>query len=124
LGEIGTILLYLSLLRHSALLSTTVGLPPRLIKSLDQTLSVNISTLPMALPHSARKYDLVVFGASGYTGKLTAEEVPVRTPSNLKWAIAGRSSHKLELIASDLNRRFPDRVPVGTWWRLPSTKAP
>lgn len=91
------------------------------IPYLSPSLSVNASTLPMALPHVARKYDLVVFGATGYTGKLAAEEVPLRTPSNLKWAIAGRSPHKLELLASDLNRRFPDRAPVGTWWFPPST---
>jgi len=68
----------------------------------------------MALPHALRKYDLIVFGASGYTGKLTAEQALQHTPSSLKWAIAGRSSHKLELLATDFNRRFPDRVPVGT----------
>ncbi|PWW79541.1 hypothetical protein C7212DRAFT_310474 [Tuber magnatum] len=67
----------------------------------------------MALPHSQRKYDLILFGAAGYTGKLTAEQVLQHTPSSLRWAIAGRSPHKLELLAADLDRRFPDRVPVG-----------
>jgi short subunit dehydrogenase-like uncharacterized protein len=60
-----------------------------------------------------RKYDLVVFGATGYTGKLTSEQVLQGTPSTLKWAIAGRSPQKLELLASEYNRLYPDRVPVG-----------
>lgn len=59
-----------------------------------------------------RKFDLVVFGATGYTGKLTSEQVLQGTPSTLKWAIAGRSPQKLELLAQDYNRRFPDRTPV------------
>ncbi|CCX05117.1 hypothetical protein FPQ18DRAFT_263131 [Pyronema domesticum] len=62
-----------------------------------------------------RKFDLVVFGATGYTGKLTSEQVLQGTPSTLKWAIAGRSPQKLELLAQDYNRRFPDRTPVQTF---------
>jgi len=62
-----------------------------------------------------RKYDLVVFGATGYTGKLTSEQVLLGTPSTLKWAIAGRSPLKLELLAHEYNRLYPDRVPVGAF---------
>lgn len=67
----------------------------------------------MAQAPTERKYDLVVFGASGYTGRLTCEQVLTNTPSSLKWAIAGRSPNKLELLAVEYNRRFPDRVPPG-----------
>ncbi|KAA8908864.1 Saccharopine dehydrogenase-domain-containing protein [Sphaerosporella brunnea] len=59
-----------------------------------------------------RKYDLVVFGATGYTGKITSEQVLQGTPSTLRWAIAGRSPQKLELLAYEYNRLYPDRVPV------------
>jgi short subunit dehydrogenase-like uncharacterized protein len=67
----------------------------------------------MAQALAERKYDLVVFGATGYTGRLTCEQVLTNTPSTLRWAIAGRSPNKLELLAVEYNRRFPDRVPLG-----------
>ena len=53
---------------------------------------------------SDRKFDIVVFGATGYTGKLVAEQVLQGTPSTLRWAIAGRSPQKLELQAHEYNR--------------------
>ncbi|KAF8248242.1 hypothetical protein K440DRAFT_583674 [Wilcoxina mikolae CBS 423.85] len=59
-----------------------------------------------------RRFDLVVLGATGYTGKLTSEQVLRGTPSNLHWAIAGRSPQKLELLASEYNRIYTDRIPV------------
>ncbi|XP_037553441.1 saccharopine dehydrogenase-like oxidoreductase [Nematolebias whitei] len=51
---------------------------------------------------SSRPYHLVIFGASGFTGQFVVEEV-ARTISedpkgNLKWAVAGRSRHKLEKV--------------------------
>lgn len=67
----------------------------------------------MAPPPADRKYDLVVFGATGYTGKLTSEQLLLSAPSTLKWAVAGRSRDRLALLAADYNARFPDRVPVG-----------
>ncbi|KAI5776650.1 hypothetical protein EDC01DRAFT_624956 [Geopyxis carbonaria] len=59
-----------------------------------------------------RKYDIIVFGATGYTGKLTSQAVLEFTPSTLTWAIAGRSPQKLELLAHEYNRLHPDRKPV------------
>ena len=71
----------------------------------------------------SRQYDLIVFGATGYTGKLTSEQVLQGTPSTLRWAIAGRAPQKLELLASDYNRLYPDRVPVGLFPPPLHTKA-
>jgi short subunit dehydrogenase-like uncharacterized protein len=65
-----------------------------------------------------RKFDLIVFGATGYTGKLTSEQVLLHTPSTLQWAIAGRSPQKLELLAHEYNHLYPDRVPVRTLYLL------
>lgn len=60
------------------------------------------------LQHS-RQYDLVLFGATGYTGLYTAECVAACLPTDLRWAIAGRSRDKLEKIAADLKTQNPDR---------------
>ncbi|CAN8096767.1 unnamed protein product [Discula destructiva] len=56
-----------------------------------------------------RRYDLVVFGATGYTGKYTAEHITTSLPTDLKWAIAGRSQEKLEKLAAEIKPLNPDR---------------
>ncbi|TWU76689.1 hypothetical protein ED733_001038 [Metarhizium rileyi] len=65
----------------------------------------------MAFKKHGRQYDLVVFGATGYTGRLTAEHVAKALPSNLKWAVAGRSESKLQGIVSDCKKINSDRLP-------------
>jgi short subunit dehydrogenase-like uncharacterized protein len=60
-----------------------------------------------------RQYDIVVFGATGYTGKLTAEYITTQLPTDLKWAIAGRSRGKLEAVAAECKSLNPDRVQPG-----------
>ncbi|KAJ4304191.1 hypothetical protein N0V88_001803 [Collariella sp. IMI 366227] len=42
-------------------------------------------------PKHDRQYDLVVFGATGYTGKYTAQYITTHLPTDLRWAVAGRS---------------------------------
>jgi short subunit dehydrogenase-like uncharacterized protein len=46
-----------------------------------------------------QKYDIVVFGASGFTGQCIAEEL-ARTADDerLTWAIAGRDMKKLQAV--------------------------
>ena len=46
----------------------------------------------------AQRFDIVVFGASGFTGIYVVEEIArtVDEEQNLKWAIAGRSASKLK----------------------------
>src|SRR5579859_3455502 len=45
-----------------------------------------------------REYDVVVFGATGFTGALTAEYLARRAPAGTRWAIAGRNREKLEQV--------------------------
>ena len=61
-----------------------------------------------------REYDIVLLGATGYTGRLTAEHIQRHLPTNLKWAIAGRSREKLEKLAAKLKGIDPDRLQPGT----------
>ena len=49
-----------------------------------------------------RTYDIVLFGATGFTGGLTAEYLAQHAPKELRWAIAGRSASKLEAIKQRL----------------------
>lgn len=48
------------------------------------------------------QYDLVLLGATGYTGKMCAEHIMTHLPDDLKWAIAGRSSAKLAAVVEEL----------------------
>jgi len=59
---------------------------------------------------SSRPYDLIVFGASGYTGKLTVDHIASSLPTDLKWALAGRSASKLEAVAATCRALNPDRI--------------
>lgn len=61
-----------------------------------------------------RTYDIVLVGATGYTGRLTAEYVARLLPSDLKWAIAGRSQSKLDALAAKLRADFPNRSQPST----------
>ncbi len=51
---------------------------------------------------TARPYDLVLFGATGFTGGLTAEYLALNAPKKARWAIAGRSLSKLEAVRQHL----------------------
>ncbi|KAI1485076.1 Saccharopine dehydrogenase-domain-containing protein [Biscogniauxia mediterranea] len=64
----------------------------------------------MATTDHSRKYDLVLVGATGYTGTLTAEHIALHLPTNLRWAIAARSATKLEALAERLKELNPDRL--------------
>ena len=55
-----------------------------------------------------RTYDLVLFGATGFTGGLTAEYLARHAPTGCRWALAGRSTAKLEALRSRLERINPD----------------
>jgi short subunit dehydrogenase-like uncharacterized protein len=51
---------------------------------------------------NTRSYDIVVFGATGFTGRLTAEYLARHAPADCRWALAGRSQEKLESVRSGL----------------------
>lgn len=50
----------------------------------------------------ARPYDLVLFGATGFTGGLTAEYLARNAPADCRWALAGRNRAKLEALRERL----------------------
>ncbi|MEU5893071.1 saccharopine dehydrogenase NADP-binding domain-containing protein [Streptomyces sp. NPDC047461] len=61
------------------------------------------------LNRSERPYDIVLFGATGFVGALTAQYLATHAPEGLRWAIAGRSEEKLRA----LRERLPGGAEVG-----------
>jgi short subunit dehydrogenase-like uncharacterized protein len=58
-----------------------------------------------------REYDLVLFGATGFTGGLTADYIAAHAPEGLRWALVGRNRTKLEAVAARLAAASPE-APV------------
>ena len=46
---------------------------------------------------SNRQYEIILYGASGFTGQLVAEYLSIEYP-DVRWAIAGRNQQKLETL--------------------------
>ena len=53
-----------------------------------------------------KEFDLIIFGGSGFTGKLVLEYMSEKY-SHLNWAVAGRNLEKLTKIAEDLKINKP-----------------
>ncbi|HEX6151525.1 saccharopine dehydrogenase family protein [Nocardioides sp.] len=49
-----------------------------------------------------RDLDVVLFGATGFTGALTAEYLAQHAPAGLRWALAGRNPEKLAAVRDRL----------------------
>ncbi|KAG9790337.1 hypothetical protein KCU88_g1353, partial [Aureobasidium melanogenum] len=65
-----------------------------------------------------REYDIVLLGATGYTGKLTTEYITTSLPTNIRWAVAGRNQSKLQSLVNELKslnstRDVPDIITIG-----------
>ena len=61
-----------------------------------------------------KKYDFIVYGATGFTGKLVVEYLVERYLGNpeIKWALAGRNLEKLKSVAKSKN--VPDEICLFT----------
>ncbi|BFV60570.1 saccharopine dehydrogenase NADP-binding domain-containing protein [Kitasatospora sp. CMC57] len=58
----------------------------------------------MAAP---RPYDIVLFGATGFTGGLTAEYLARTVPDGCRWALAGRDEGRLAAVRAKLAEADP-----------------
>jgi short subunit dehydrogenase-like uncharacterized protein len=58
----------------------------------------------------ARDFDVIVYGATGFTGRLVAEYVAQTYPTGVRWAMAGRSLTKLEEVRAEMG--VPGDVPL------------
>ncbi|PJN41824.1 saccharopine dehydrogenase [Streptomyces sp. CB02959] len=56
---------------------------------------------------SGRDHDLVLYGATGFAGELSAEYLARHAPEGCRWALAGRSTTKLERLRDRLTAVNP-----------------
>src|SRR3712207_5171502 len=54
-----------------------------------------------------RDHDVVLFGATGFTGALTAEYLAQHAPPGTRWALAGRNQEKLDALRERLGVDVP-----------------
>lgn len=52
----------------------------------------------------SQKFDAIIFGASGYTGKYAVQQA-TKIFKNIKWAVAGRSEKKLQKTLDDISEK-------------------
>ena len=57
-----------------------------------------------------RELDVVVFGATGFVGKLTAEYLAGHAPDGVRIGLAGRSQEKLDRVRSEIDVDWPTIV--------------
>ena len=62
----------------------------------------------------ARDWDIIIYGATGFTGALVAEYLceTYGVERSVRWAIAGRNLTKLERVRSELAERNPDAAQL------------
>jgi len=60
---------------------------------------------------SDREFDIIIYGASGFTGRLVAEYLQKEYGgTDLKWAMAGRNVEKLAAVRDEMK---PSSQPLG-----------
>ena len=59
------------------------------------------------MPAAERDFDIVLFGATGFTGELTAAYLAEHAPVGCRWALAGRNATKLEEVRARLAKVDP-----------------
>lgn len=72
---------------------------------------------------SERPYDVVLYGATGFVGTLTAAYLAAHAPEGVRWALAGRSRGKLERLRAELAAGHPRRPGPRSSSPTPTTPA-
>ena len=62
----------------------------------------------MVLAPSDRDYDVLLYGAGGFTGRQTVAHFAAHAPAGLRWAIAGPRRHTLEAAREAAGARLRD----------------
>lgn len=66
------------------------------------------------MPTDGREFDIIVYGASGFTGRLVAEYLSHRdvAKDGIRWAMAGRNAEKLGEVRAEIGA--PETTPIVT----------
>ena len=60
-----------------------------------------------------REYDLLVWGATGFTGSLMCKHLAQHAPADLRWAVAGRRADALQVpTPTHSHARTPTHTPT------------
>ena len=59
-----------------------------------------------------KDYDLIIYGASGFTGSLVVEYLD-NNYHDISWAIAGRNEEKLKKISNSTSSAFVSAITTG-----------
>ena len=54
----------------------------------------------------SRPFDVVIFGATGFTGQYVVQEFAKQNSQNLRWAVAGRSKEKLQNVLQQASNQL------------------
>jgi short subunit dehydrogenase-like uncharacterized protein len=66
------------------------------------------STTIISSNADSRPYDVVLFGASGFTGRQTVRYFAKHAPAGLRWAVAGRYREKLQAVGAPVDVLIAD----------------
>ncbi|GAA1398650.1 hypothetical protein GCM10009662_16660 [Catellatospora coxensis] len=77
------------------------------LRSGDAPAGAAAGTAGEATRRADRPYDVVLFGATGYTGGLTAEYLAHHAPEGCRWALAGRDQARLAAVRDRLAAAVP-----------------
>ena len=61
----------------------------------------------------SREYEIILLGATGYTGAYCAEHIVKNLPTDLRWAVAGRSESKLSTLVDRIKSLNTNRLDPG-----------
>lgn len=71
---------------------------------------------------ATERYDIVIFGASGFTGQFVVEEVARVAPTErLTWAVSGRSMEKIQKVLSKASKRTGNTCTINNSDNLPKS---
>ena len=59
-----------------------------------------------------KMFDLVIYGATGFTGSLAVQYVSQQYGNSINWAIAGRSKGKLEAVLANHTATLKTAIPI------------
>lgn len=63
----------------------------------------------MKIKNEDKKYDIILLGATGFTGQITAKYLSEQADKeSITWAIAGRNRQKLEILRDSLSHNLPE----------------